>query len=381
MSASTWVSIIIDNYNYGRFLQDAIDSALNQTHAHVEIVVVDDGSTDNSREVIGRYGDRVLPVFKSNGGMGSAYNVGVAACRGDAVIILDADDMLLPSAADVTVRLLEPGVAKAHWPMREITAEGRETGRIIPSRPLVGGDVRLRIFRDGPDGYLSPPTSGNAWSRSFLERVMPMPEMDFKRHADMYLATLAPVYGLIRTTAEALSCYRVHGGNDYATKTTEEKNQRNLEVYHHRCVVLARHFTATGSPVGASKWINGNAAYSWMECVARAAEELREIVPSGAGFILVDNGQLDRSGGAEVIEGRLALPFLEKQGLYCPDDSTAVAELERMKSEGASFLVLAWPAFWWLQHYPAFARHLRQNYRCRAENERLVVFDLGEAMP
>jgi glycosyltransferase involved in cell wall biosynthesis len=57
-----WVSIIINNYNYGRFLKNAIDSALVQTHAQIEVIVVDDGSTDHSREIIASYGSRVIPM-------------------------------------------------------------------------------------------------------------------------------------------------------------------------------------------------------------------------------------------------------------------------------------------------------------------------------
>lgn len=72
-------SIIIDNYNYGRFLADAINSALAQTYQHTEVIVVDDGSTDNSREIISQYGDRIRPVLKENGGQGSAFNAGFEA--------------------------------------------------------------------------------------------------------------------------------------------------------------------------------------------------------------------------------------------------------------------------------------------------------------
>ena len=379
MSAGTRVSIVIDNYNYGRFLPDAIDSALRQTHPHVEVVVVDDGSTDDSREVVGRYGRRVVPVFKPNGGMDSALNAGFAASHGDVVIFLDADDRLTADAAEVAAQLLEPGVAKAHWPMREITAHGAETGGVVPSRPLEEGDLRLRMLRDGPDAYLSPPTSGNAWTRSFLRRVMPMPERGFKRHAEMYLATLAPAYGLVRRARRSLSCYRVHGGNDYAARTAEEQNNRNLEVYRHRCRVLAEHMTATGSPVEATAWLDGNPAHAWMNDVALAAEDLRRHVPVGATFILVDEDQWGRSGAADVIDGRRSLPFLERHGMYWgrpADDATAESELERMIREGASFLVFAWPAFWWLEHYAAFAGHVRR-YRCRLANERLRVFELG----
>src|SRR6516165_1862808 len=90
-------TIIINNYNYGRFLAAAIESALNQTYVNTEIVVVDDGSTDDSRQVIVGYGDRVRPVLKANGGQASAFNAGFAASTGDVICMLDADDLFYPN--------------------------------------------------------------------------------------------------------------------------------------------------------------------------------------------------------------------------------------------------------------------------------------------
>ncbi|MBN1874039.1 MAG: glycosyltransferase family 2 protein, partial [Anaerolineae bacterium] len=90
------VSILINNYNYAEFLSAAIDSGLAQTYPNVEVVVVDDGSTDNSREVIAGYKNRIIAVLKENGGQASAFNAGVAASRGDIVCFLDSDDIFLP---------------------------------------------------------------------------------------------------------------------------------------------------------------------------------------------------------------------------------------------------------------------------------------------
>src|SRR2546423_15707744 len=89
---TTLVTIIISSYNYGRYLRKAIDSALKQTHAHTEVIVVDDGSTDDSRVVIASYGDQIVPVLKENGGQASALNVGFSASQGDVIIFLDSDD-------------------------------------------------------------------------------------------------------------------------------------------------------------------------------------------------------------------------------------------------------------------------------------------------
>src|SRR5436189_5906464 len=72
-------SIIISSYNYGRFLKDCIDSALNQTYPHTEVIVVNDASTDDSQEIMAGYGDRIIPVLREkNEGAKSTCN---AACR------------------------------------------------------------------------------------------------------------------------------------------------------------------------------------------------------------------------------------------------------------------------------------------------------------
>ncbi len=97
------VSIIINNYNYARYLPHAIDSALDQTFSPIEVIVVDDGSNDDSEEVIREYGDLITAIFKPNGGQASAFNVGLRHSEGDYVIFLDADDILLPHIVESIV--------------------------------------------------------------------------------------------------------------------------------------------------------------------------------------------------------------------------------------------------------------------------------------
>ncbi len=93
------VSIVIANYNYAAYIEEALASALNQTHPDVEIIVVDDGSTDGSRDIIDRYRDRCTVLLRANSGQCDSCAAGFAVSRGEVVIFLDADDALLPEAA------------------------------------------------------------------------------------------------------------------------------------------------------------------------------------------------------------------------------------------------------------------------------------------
>jgi glycosyltransferase involved in cell wall biosynthesis len=210
MEGRSLVSIAINNYNYGRYLGAAIDSALSQDYQYVEIVVVDDGSTDSSRDVVRRYGDKISAVLQPNGGQGAAYNAGFAACHGQIVVFLDADDRLYPNAVTEIVKRFCVGVSKVQFGLNLIDGEGRSLGRPV-----------LKIHPD-PETFLpllhkflfypSPPSSGNAYSRSFVAGRLPLPPDRWRRSADGYLILAAPLEGKIVHIDECLGDYRRHGG-------------------------------------------------------------------------------------------------------------------------------------------------------------------------
>lgn len=115
---------------------------------------------------------------------------------------------------------------------------------------------------------------------------------------------------------------------------------------------------------------------AWITQLELATAEVTAHVPPEDSFVLVDEDQW--STGGEVA-GRRAIPFLEQNGEYWgppPDDETAIREFERLRQSGASFIVFAWPAFWWLEYYDEFHQYLRSNFNCVLENETLVAFDL-----
>jgi glycosyltransferase involved in cell wall biosynthesis len=94
------VSIVIPAYNYAHYLPVAVDSALAQTHAPVEVMVIDDGSSDNTPEVMAAYGDRVVYIRQENRGLSGTRNRGLHEARYDRIVFLDADDVLLPTMVE-----------------------------------------------------------------------------------------------------------------------------------------------------------------------------------------------------------------------------------------------------------------------------------------
>ena len=218
-SKNPLVSVIINNYNYARFLPATIESALKQTYPNVEIIVVDDGSTDDSRRVIAGYGEEVKPIYKRNGGQASAMNAGFAAARGELIHFLDSDDIALP---DCLERIVERYRAAAKTPailqfrLQVIDADGVVlTNRSMPEiERMQGGEARQLLKEKG--SYVFPPTSGNVFRQAVLRYVMPIPNNDFRVCADVYLCTKAALHGPIEVFEEMLGRYRVHGENNWA---------------------------------------------------------------------------------------------------------------------------------------------------------------------
>lgn len=382
MSDVCRASIIINSYNYAPYLEQAINSALGQTYPHTEVVVVDDGSTDDSRSILTGYGGRVRAVLKDNGGQASAFNAGLRASRGEVIFFLDSDDALLPTAvARVVEFFLDPEVVKVHWPLWEIDVQGRETGTVWPFwGELAQGNVRDEVIRGGPLAYLWPPTTGNAWARRFLESILPMPEADYRTCPDLYLSTLVPLFGSIRRVLEPQGFWRCHGQNRSWSDPIKERLRVLLGRMDHCCDALAHWCRRKGLDVDVeahrADW-KSQPLLQWLHQTQRIKEEIAALVPAGDTLLLVEGR--DPWGTEDIVAGRRAIPFMEKDGQYWgspEDDATAIREVERLRQAGANFMVFGWQSFWWLDYYAGLHRHLRANYLCALENDRLVVFDL-----
>jgi glycosyltransferase involved in cell wall biosynthesis len=232
------VSIIIMNYNYARFLPVAIESCLSQTYPKVEIIVVDDGSTDDSQAIISSFGDKIIHVFKSNGGQASALNAGFEASDGDIICLLDADDVFLPEKVEYVVNQFST-LPECSWVFTE--SAPIETNEIqldtidslfslilanSPPDQLEDVDFRNSVC-NGKIPNFTPSTSNLSFSRALLSLMMPLPEVkgiSGVAISDLYIKTLAVALGVGRVSKKNLGIYRFH--NNYYTNLDLDKKRR-----------------------------------------------------------------------------------------------------------------------------------------------------------
>jgi glycosyltransferase involved in cell wall biosynthesis len=210
------IAILINNYNYGRFLRQAIESALGQTSRADEIVVVDDGSTDDSRYIIAGFGDAITGILKPNGGQASALNAGIAASSADWLLFLDADDFFasrkLERIRAAIARHVEPRLIVHDCDFCDAAGQPIEFLQPLFERTRVL-DERANARR-GRILVTLPATSGLCARRDLMQQIGPIPE-DLRITADDYFKQAALLLTPVLALAERLAMRRIHAANLY----------------------------------------------------------------------------------------------------------------------------------------------------------------------
>lgn len=227
------VSILINNYNYAPFVGRAIESALAQDHPDCEVIVVDDGSTDDSWRVIESFGTRILAVRQPNGGQGACYNMLWSHATGDYVLFLDADDMLDPNAISTCIASVVEDTASVQFRLRLMDESGSALPGVVPYL-MHDGYVApiLRRFAH----YAGPPGSGNFYNARAIARAFPLDAPYWRRGADTMPFIAAAFAGRITALRRELGSYRLHrnarrgngifGNIDATYRATLEAGQR-----------------------------------------------------------------------------------------------------------------------------------------------------------
>jgi glycosyltransferase involved in cell wall biosynthesis len=304
-------SIIINSFNYGRFLRRCVESALDQT-IEVEVIVVDDGSSDDSVDVLRSFGNDIGVIRQGNLGQGAAVNTGVTAASGQAILMLDSDDWMFPSRAERTIEALAIG---HDWVRHALQLHDEDLGP--------GSDIHVtngaRTPEDDIDrtGATLGTMSGLAFTADLLREIGPIPPDIYRSYADGYLKCSAAYLGRCATLRDPLGVRHIHRSQASTTGISRAGVESRIRIRRHnalRAQSLSRHIDVARGKA----W--------WQERAALHAS-------------CIDDGRLARLrqlGRYAASLERADEPTLKKAGLLVRESLLAVSP---------SF---AFPRLWWL---------------------------------
>lgn len=236
------LSVLIDTYNHEKYIEPAIRSVLAQERinlSELEIIVVDDGSTDRTGEIVQSYGCKLRYYRKSNGGQASAFNLGLSLCQGDILCLLDGDDWWHPNKLSAVMEAFErnPTVCAVGHSFMEVDQLGGNSWRVGPSDQIrfsFAAPNSIALFQEF---CCCLGTSRLAMKRSTALALLSIPET-LVFEADEYMFTLLPAMGEIMILPDTLTYYRIHGANLYhssrvrpAKHTTDAGLSRRASIY------------------------------------------------------------------------------------------------------------------------------------------------------
>ena len=236
------ITVVILNFNYELYVPKAIRSVLRQTQACHKLIIVDDGSTDNSRQIIRDTiedaGQEIVFVEKENGGMISAANAAFPHIKSEYVLFLDADDELLDHCIESVSAELGVAPALLHFPLNLITESGTVFGTFPNLRrySLSEGEGLDELLR--PGFYIKTSTSGNVYSADALSKLFPIPDCnlsqltgyDSRMPLDAYLTNKIIYFGPVKCLIRPLGNYRIHTNNSGAGRTVWNSEQKRIRT-------------------------------------------------------------------------------------------------------------------------------------------------------
>ncbi|MDF3075788.1 MAG: glycosyl transferase family 2 [Alphaproteobacteria bacterium] len=210
------ITAVVNNYNYARYLHNAIGSVFRQTYKNIELIVVDDGSTDHSREIIASYGDKLRPILTENGGQGHAVNLAVAAANGEYVAFLDSDDFWVPAKIQKMVELARqrPDAGLLYHRYLNTNVYGDAMGG--PEPPILLPASFQRGYLHSGGSYWHSVMSTLMLKRDLLQKIVPIPTYANREGADSVLEHCGIMLSRIAAHPDAMAYRRIHGGNLYA---------------------------------------------------------------------------------------------------------------------------------------------------------------------
>jgi len=210
-SNDNFITVILSNYNYGKYIAQAIDSVLNQSYKNFELIVVDDGSTDNSAKIISSYNDsRLIKLFTENSGQSAAFNAAFELAKGSLIAFIDSDDWWKGNKLEKVIEwhnFLNGGYAVLQHKL-DVWCDGA----IKPYKQILPvGNCFAEMIKTGNIDFFVP-TSGLVFPKTVLGKIFPIPH-EINICADAYLMRSAFVFGDVYSIPETLGFYRKHKKN------------------------------------------------------------------------------------------------------------------------------------------------------------------------
>ena len=245
-----FLSVLIDTHNHENYIEQAIVSVLEQDFpmSDAEILVVDDGSTDKTLEIIHKFEPRIRILQKPNGGQASAFNFAIPQCRGEVVAFLDGDDWWTKDKLGIVVPILDsqPDIGGVGHGYFMVDTHSRLQNTVLPqqSRRLNARTPEAAVLFTRHACFFG--TSKVAYRKAILEQILPIPE-GAVIEADEWLFTLAPWLADVVVLDQALFYYRLHGGNMYMLSGATDKGVRRM---HNSLACLVQYFPSKMRALG-----------------------------------------------------------------------------------------------------------------------------------
>jgi glycosyltransferase involved in cell wall biosynthesis len=223
------LTVLIDTYNHERFIEEAIVSVLEQDFpaSEREILVVDDGSTDRTLEIVRKFEPRVRLIQKVNGGQASAFNAGIPEAKGAIVAFLDGDDSWVKQKLSIVSATFDqnPNIGAVGHGFYVVDAASKVQSTVLPEKMFtldVKSESGARLFSQ-LRCFMG--TSRIAYRKSVLEKILPIPESAVIE-ADEFLFTMALCAADVVILAQPLCNYRLHEGNLYMIQQDDDRRLR-----------------------------------------------------------------------------------------------------------------------------------------------------------
>ncbi|RKZ46126.1 MAG: glycosyltransferase family 2 protein [Gammaproteobacteria bacterium] len=392
------VTIAIPTYNRSQLLKKSLQSVLTQTHADLEVLILDNASEADTQSVVQAMADPRVRYVGSNENIGlfRNWNRAIKLNRSPYLAILPDDDELLPEFIQQSLAALEAN-PNAAYSFAKVNAIGMDNEPVplsdeCPDDGVMSGLELLHQFVAGTNWVIQPSTV--MIRTSALDAVGPFDTTHSRLSIDLNLyLRLAAAFDIV-FIAKVLARNRIHAEQQTQQSHRSSGGTGPLATLAERTDAVAHLLKSErGESASYRLWLADRLMQlslrrsemtsdfipdinlSWQEKLEVLKEEIEAIIPPGDKFVFIDDDMFSDNP----VSGRHAIPLLQRDGqsLGAPHDSAmAIRELEQLHRSGINYVLIAWPAFWWLDYYIELREYLTSSSRCVLNNSRLLAFKL-----